>query len=117
VRIRREELQRGAFVVVPHLIGRHSMPAAHLTGGEQEEDRRQPRTLGALIERLHKRKRAVDLAEVATLRVPSEPEGGDQMCSTSIHERVRNWKKDMGLAEVSLTLSDATGCYAALPLF
>jgi hypothetical protein len=25
------------------------------------------------------------------------------MCSTSIHERVRNWKKDMGLAEVSLT--------------
>ena len=36
--IRHQQLQRASLVVVPHLVGCHPVPAAHLSGSEEEVD-------------------------------------------------------------------------------
>lgn len=41
LRVRREDLQRRPFVVVPHLVGADTVPPAHVTRRKQEIDRRE----------------------------------------------------------------------------
>jgi hypothetical protein len=73
VGIRREQHERIAFVEVPDFVGSNSVPSAHLSGGEQEVDGRERRTLGPLIGRVHARGGAVHLSEVAAFRMRGQP--------------------------------------------
>src|SRR5262249_15008586 len=81
-----EELERAAFVKMPHFIRRHLMPATDSVAGEQEVDRGEGSAILAIVERFDDGFRPIQLAIEAAFRMRLQLEKADQLIRTWVHD-------------------------------